>query len=216
MKLGILGTGVVGTTLGQALAVRGHDVKLGARSAGNDKAAAWAAKVGGTASAGTFADAAAFAELAFLCTSGDGAVEAARAAGAANLAGKILIDVTNPLDFSKGRPPSLMFRADDSLGEQVQAALPTTHVVKALNTISAHIMVDPGRIAGGEHDLFIAGNDATAKAKVRELLGAWFGWRHVIDLGDIKGARASESYLPLWVRLYGALGSPDFSIKVVR
>jgi 8-hydroxy-5-deazaflavin:NADPH oxidoreductase len=215
MKIGILGTGTVGETLGTALAARGHDVTMGSRSAGNEKAVAWAAKVGARASHGTFADAAAAGELVILCTAGGGAVEAARAAGAA-LDGKVLIDVTNPLDFAKGFPPSLFFRGDDSLGEQVQRAVPGARVVKALNTISASVMIDPGKVAGGEHDLFVAGNDAAAKATVRELLTGWFGWKHFVDLGDITGARATESYLAFWVRLYGALKSPEFSVKVVR
>lgn len=216
MKIGILGTGIVGETLGTALTARGHDVKMGSRTATNEKAAAWAAKAGAHASHGTFADAGAFGELVLNCTSGGGAVEAATAAGASNLAGKILIDVTNPLDFSKGMPPSLFFRGDDSIGEQVQKALPGAHVVKALNTISASVMIDPARVAGGEHDLFLAGNDAAAKAKVQELLGSWFGWKHFIDLGDITAARGTEAYLALWVRLFGAQKQPNFSIKVVK
>jgi predicted dinucleotide-binding enzyme len=216
MKIGILGTGMVGETLGTALTARGHDVLMGSRTAGNPKAVAWTEKAGAKASQGTFADAGAFGELVFNCTSGGGAVAAATAAGAGNLAGKILIDTTNPLDFSKGMPPTLFFRGDDSLGEQVQQALPETRVVKALNTINAHVMTEPTRVAGGAHDLLIAGNDAGAKARVKELLGEWFGWTRVVDLGDITGARATEHYLLLWLRLWGALGTPDFSLQIVR
>ena len=215
MKIAILGTGTVGDTLGSALAARGHDVRMGSRSATNEKAAAWAKKAGAHASHGTFADAAAFGELAILCTNGGGAVEAATAA-APGLAGKVLIDVTNPLDFSKGFPPSLFFRGDDSLGEQVQKAVPQAHVVKALNTINAVLMTEPARVNGGDHTLLLCGNDAGAKARVQELLGAWFGWKHFLDRGDISQARGTEAYLALWVRLYGALKSPDFSIKVVK
>jgi predicted dinucleotide-binding enzyme len=127
-----------------------------------------------------------------------------------------VIDTTNPLDFSKGFPPSLFFRGDDSLGEQVQQAVPDAKIVKALNTINAVVMTDPAKVAGGDHDLLIAGNDDGAKAKVKELLGTWFGWKRFVDLGDITGARATETYLALWVRLYGTLKSPDFSIKIVR
>jgi predicted dinucleotide-binding enzyme len=215
MKIGILGSGIVGETLGSALVARGHEVKMGSRGATNEKAAAWAGKAGAKASHGTFADAAAFGEVVILCTNGGGAVEAAKAA-APGLKGKVVIDTTNPLDFSKGFPPSLFFRGDDSLGEQVQKAVPDAKVVKALNTINAVVMTDPAKVGGGEHDLLIAGNDDAAKAKVKELLGAWFGWKHVVDLGDITGARATETYLALWVRLYGTLKTPDFSIKIVR
>jgi predicted dinucleotide-binding enzyme len=215
MKLGILGTGMVGETLGSALVTRGHEVKMGSRTASNEKAAAWAEKAGPQASIGTFADAAAFGEVAILCTNGAGAVPAATSA-AAGLAGKIVIDTTNPLDFSKGFPPSLFFRGDDSLGEQVQQAVPAARVVKALNTINANLMTDPKRVGGGMHDLLIAGNDAGAKQRVRELLDEWFGWEHIIDLGDITGARATEAYLALWVRLFKTFGTPDFTIRIVR
>ena len=215
MRIAILGTGMVGDTLGSALAARGHEVKMGSRSASNEKAAAWAKKAGAKASHGTFADAASFGEVAILCTNGGGAVEAAKAA-APGLSGKLLIDVTNPLDFSKGFPPSLYFKGDDSLGEQVQKAVPGAKVVKALNTINAVVMTDPKRVGGGNHDLLIAGNDPVAKEKARALLAEWFGWEHVVDLGDITGARATECYLALWVRLYATLKSPDFSIKIVH
>jgi hypothetical protein len=215
MKIGILGTGMVGETLGAALIARGHDVKMGSRSATNDKAAAWAEKAGPRASQGTFADAASFGEVAILCTNGGGAVAAATSA-AAGLDGKLVLDTTNPLDFAKGFPPSLFFRGDDSLGEQVQKAVPGAKVVKALNTINANLMTDPKRVGGGMHDLLIAGNDDGAKQRARELLDEWFGWEHVIDLGDITGARATESYLVLWVRLMKTFGTPDFTIRVVR
>ena len=215
MKIGILGTGMVGETLGSALVARGHDVKMGSRTATNEKAAAWAEKAGARASHGTFADAAAFGEVVILCTNGGGAVAAATAA-APGLAGKIVIDTTNPLDFSKGFPPSLFFRGDDSLGEQVQQAVPQALVVKALNTINAQLMTEPKRVGGGHHDRLIAGNDSAAKERVRELLAEWFGWEHVIDLGDITGARATETYLALWVRLFKTFGTPDFTIRVVR
>lgn len=215
MKIGILGSGMVGETLGAALVARGHDVKMGSRTAANAKAMAWAEKAGAQASYGTFADAAAFGDVAILCTNGHGAVAAATAA-AAGLDGKLVIDTTNPLDFSKGFPPSLFFRGDDSLGEQVQHAVPGAKVVKALNTVNAILMTDPRRVGGGNHDLLIAGNDAAAKQQARELLDEWFGWTHFIDLGDITGARATETYLALWVRLMKTFGSPDFSIKLVR
>ena len=206
---------MVGSTIGSKLVALGHEVVMGSRKAGNEKAVAWAAAAGTGASHGTFADAAAHGELVFNCTSGAGAVDAVTAAGADNLRGKILIDIAVPLDFSKGMPPSLLFSGDDFIGERVQRALPDTKVVKALNTINHKVMVDPSRVPG-DHDLFISGNDAGAKARVTELLRDWFGWKSVIDLGDITTARGTESYLPLWLRLWGALGTADFNIRVVR
>ena len=158
MKIAILGTGMVGTTIGTKLASLGHEVKLGSRTATNEKAAAWVAATGGTASAGTFADAAAFGALVFNCTSGGGSLEALQAAGAANLAGKVLVDISNPLQFSAGKPPSLFVCNTDSLGEQIQLAFPETKVVKSLNTMNCNLMVNPGLLAGGEHSVFVAGN----------------------------------------------------------
>ena len=216
MKLGVLGTGTVGQAIGGKLVALGHEVKMGSRSATNEKAAAWVKTAGRGASQGTFADAAAFGELVFNCTSGAGTVEAARAAGEANLRGKVLIDVSNALDFSKGFPPTLITGNTDSLGEQLQRALPDTQVVKSLNTVNANLMVDAGSLAGGEHDVFVSGNDAGAKARVTEILRDWFGWKHVVDLGDITTARGTESYVALWVRLYGALKTPQFNVKLVR
>lgn len=140
---------------------------------------------------------------------------ALRAAGEKNLAGKILVDIANPLDFSKGMPPSLTVCNTDSLGEQIQRAFPEVKVVKALNTMNAYLMVDPQRLAGGDHTAIISGNDAAAKQRVTELLRS-FGWQDIVDLGDISTARGTEMYLPLWARLYMSLGNPMFSIKIVR
>jgi len=216
MKLGVFGTGSVGQAIAGKLVALGHEVKMGSRTATNEKAAAWVKAAGGGASQGTFADAAAFGELVFNCTSGAGTVEAARAAGEANLRGKVLIDVSNSLDFSNGFPPTLFTGNTDSLGEQLQRALPETKVVKSLNTVNANLMVDAGSLAGGEHDVFVSGNDAGAKARVSEILRDWFGWKHVVDLGDITTARGTESYVALWVRLYGALKTPQFNVRLVR
>lgn len=193
----------------------GHEVKMGSRTAGNEKAAAWTRAAGPEASHGTFAEAAAFGEIVFNCTSGGGSLDALRAAGAENLRGKILIDVANPLDFSRGMPPTLLVCNTDSLGEQIQRAFPEVKVVKTLNTINCEVMVDPVRISG-EHDVFMSGNDAQAKARVAEILRDWLGWKRVIDLGDISTARGTESYLLLWVRLWGTLNTGHFNIKVVR
>jgi predicted dinucleotide-binding enzyme len=191
-------------------------VKLGSRQRGNEKALAWAQKVGAKGSAGTFAETAAFGELVFNCTLGSASLEALAQAGAENLRGKILIDVAVPLDFSKGMPPTLFTGNTDSLGEAAQRLLPETKVVKSLNTVNCNVMVDAQRVGNGEHDLFVAGNDAAAKAEVTERLRAWFGWKSVIDLGDITASRATESYLPLWLRLWGALKTADFNVRVVR
>lgn len=215
MKISVLGTGTVGTTIGSKLVALGHEVKLGARERNNEKAAAWAKQAGPKASHGTFADSAAFGELVFNCTLGSASVEVLRAAGSDNLRGKVLVDVSNPLDFSKGMPPGLLVGTDDSLGEQIQRAFPEVKVVKALNTMSCYVMVDPSRVPG-EHDVFMSGNDPGAKARVAEILRGWLGWKNVVDLGDITTARGTEHYLPLWVRLWGALGTADFNIKVVR
>lgn len=216
MKFGVLGTGMVGATIASKLVSLGHAVKMGAREAGSEKAVAWAQQAGDGASEGSFADAAAFGEIVFNCTLGTAALAALEAAGADNLAGKIVVDLTNPLDFSRGMPPTLFIVNDDSLGEQIQRAFPRSKVVKTLNTVGAPVMVDPGKLGGGDHDMFISGDDAEAKAVVVRILKEEFGWRRVIDLGGIATARGTETYLPLWLRLWGALGSPNFNLKIVQ
>src|SRR5215213_6732302 len=182
MRIGVLGTGTVGQTIGTRLTQLGHDVKLGARSATNEKAAKWVADTGEHASQGSFADAAAFGEIVFNCTAGGVSLEALHAAGAENLRGKTLVDVANALDFSRGMPPTLLICNTTSVGEQIQATFPDVHVVKSLNTMTASVMVNPSLVPG-EHDVFVCGNDADAKARVTELLRS-FGWRNVVDLGD--------------------------------
>ena len=214
MKIGILGTGMVGETFGNKLLTLGHEVKIGGRQPTNEKGEAWAKKSGDKASYGTFADAAAFGEIVFNCTKGEGAVPAVRAAKA-GLSGKILVDVTNPLDFSNGFPPTLSVFGTDSLGEQIQRELPETKVVKSFNTINCEVMVDASRV-GGDSDLFVSGNDAEANATVSRFAREQFGWKNVVDLGDITTARGTEAYLLLWVRLYGALKTGDFNIKIVK
>ena len=165
---------------------------------------------------GTFADAASFGELAIVATRWDGTENALKLAGPSNLEGKVVIDVANPLDFSQGMPPTLSVCNTDSLGEQIQRAFPRLRVVKTLNTTNALVMVNPAAVAGGDHSMFVCGDDADAKAKVKAWLGEWFGWRDVIDLGDITTARGTEMLLPIWVRLWGALGTPMFNFKIVR
>ena len=215
MKIGILGTGMVGTAIATKLVSAGHEVRMGSRSRDNPKAKEWVEKAGRGASQGTFADAVASSEIVFNCTAGAGSLEALAAAGAANLRGKVLVDVANPLDFSRGMPPSLFAGNTDSLGERIQAAFPDAKVVKALNTVNASVMVDPGRVRG-DSDVFVCGNDAGAKAEVTRILTKEFGWKSVIDLGDITAARGTESYLHLWLRLWGALKTADLNIHVVH
>ncbi|WP_412542690.1 NAD(P)-binding domain-containing protein [Longispora sp. K20-0274] len=212
MNIGVLGTGTVGQTIASRLVELGHAVTMGARQAGNENATAWAAAHHGRA--GTFADAAAYGAIVLNCTNGVGTLDALAAAGEANLAGKVLIDVSNPLDFSAGFPPTLSVANTDSLAERIQAAYPATKVVKSLNTVTASVMVRPDRVPG-DHVVFVAGEDADAKEITRGLLGE-FGWPEgrVLDLGGIRAARGLEMYLPLWLSLYGAVGTGEFNIAV--
>jgi hypothetical protein len=215
MKISVLGTGTVGETIASKLVELGHEVRMGSRTANNEKAVAWVKKAGAKASQGTFADAAAFGEIVFNATSGAASLEVLQSAGQESLKGKVLVDISNPLDFSKGMPPTLFVASDDSLGEQIQRAFPDTKVVKALNTINCNVMVDPSRLPG-VHDTFVSGNDAEAKKQVTQILTEWFGWKSVIDLGNISTARGTECYLMLWLRLWGSLGTPDFNVHIVR
>lgn len=215
MKIGIFGTGVVGNTIATKLVKLGHEVKMGSRTADNVKGTEWVKANGAKASQGTFADSAAFGEILFNCTHGMASLDALKQAGTGNLKGKILVDIANSLDFSKGMPPSLAVCNTDSLGEQIQRAFPDVKVVKALNTVNCNLMVNPSLVKG-DHDLFICGNDAQSKAKVVDILKNWFGWKSVIDLGDITAARATEMLLPIWVRLMGLYQSPNFNFKIVR
>ena len=215
MKIGVLGTGMVGHAIGTKLVQLGHEVKMGARSATNEKAAAWAQASGAGASQGTFASAAAFGEIVFNCTSGGASLEVLRQAGADNLKGKVLIDIANPLDFSHGMPPSLSVCNTDSLGEQIQRAFPEVRVVKSLNTVNCNLMVNAALLPG-EHLMFVSGNDAEAKAQVTSILKDWFGWKGVIDLGDISTARATEMMLPIWISLMSKLGTPLFNFAIVK
>ena len=222
MKVAILGSGMVGRTLAGAFAQRGHEVAMGTRDvgqlldrdAGGQPFSAWFEEHEGVRPL-DFAAAAAHGELIVNATAGAMSLKALRAAGGANLAGKILLDAANPLDFSRGMPPTLTVANTDSLGEQIQREFPEALVVKALNTVTAALMVQPELLAGGEHDLFVCGNDARAKAEVIALLREEFGWRTVHDLGDISAARGMEMYLLLWIRLMGLHGSPQFSVRVV-
>lgn len=214
MDIGILGTGMVGETVGAGLIKRGHRVMMGARVPAKPSAVDWADAHGINASYGSFENTAAFGEVVFNCTKGEASLAALRMAGVKNLAGKILVDVANPLDFSKGMPPTLTVCNTDSLGEQIQREFPETRVVKALNTINCVLMLEPGRL-DGDHDLFICGNDAEAKATVTELLRSC-GWKTIHDLGDIGAARGTEMLMPLWMRLMAVNGTAEFNFRLVR
>jgi hypothetical protein len=225
MKIAVLGTGMVGQALAGRLHELGHSVVVGTRDPqatlartepdqmGNPSFSAWHSAHAGVELA-TFADAAAGAELVVNASSGAATLELLERAGADNLAGKVLLDIANPLDFSAGFPPTLSVKDTDSLGEQVQRAFPQTKVVKALNTLNASLMVEPATL-GESSTVFVSGEDAAAKATVVELLES-FGHDDVIDLGGIETARGTEMLLPIWLRLMGTLGTANFNFKVVR
>ena len=220
MNIGVLGTGVVGETIASALTAKGHNVRMGSRSANNEKAAAWVKKSNEHATQGDFNDAATFGEIVFLCLNGEHALDAVRSIDSDNVMHKILVDLTNPLDFSKGMPPRLIdgLHNSSSLGEQIQDALPGAYVVKALNTVTANLMVNPKLVNNGDHNLFVCGNNADAKNKVKHFLVDTFGWKpdNLLDLGGIQSARTTEAYVPFWVSMMQALGSPMFNVKVVK
>lgn len=225
MRISVLGTGVVGRTLAARFADLGHEVVVGTRDVTATLATGPGAP-GGAAFRGWleahpgvgldgFTGAAAVADLVVNATNGAGSIAALTLAGAEHLAGKVLVDVSNPLDFSHGMPPTLLVKDTDSLGEQIQRAFPRARVVKTLNTLTAALQADPAQLAAGAHSVFVSGNDVDAKETVTRLLAS-LGHTDVIDLGDITTARGPEMYLPLWLRLWGSLGTGMLNIKVVR
>ena len=225
MNFGVLGTGIVGQAIAARLESLGHGVMIGTRdvsaarakiapdSMGNPGFGTWHPQHPGIR-LGTFAEAAAFGERVVNCTAGTASLDALQMAGAENLNGKILIDLANALDFSHGMPPTLTVCNTDSLAEQIQRAFPQVKVVKTLNTMNCNVMVNPGLVRG-DHEVFVSGNDAAAKAQVTELLKQ-FGWKSVIDLGDVTTARGAEMLVPLWLMLMGSLQTPLFNFKVVK
>jgi len=226
VNIAILGTGTVGRALAGRLAELGHDVVIGTRDVADLMARSeptmggrlapfsqWH-EVNSEVRVDTFAGAAAGADIAFLATVGSAAIDVLRSAGESNLEGKILVDVTNALDYSHS-PPALLVCNTESLAEQIQSAFPSTKVVKSLNTMNASVMVDPRAVGGGDHTVFMSGDDAGAKETIAELLGG-FGWEHIVDLGDITTARGTEMYLPLWLRAMQALGTATFNLKLGR
>jgi 8-hydroxy-5-deazaflavin:NADPH oxidoreductase len=226
MNIGILGTGMVGQVVGAALASKGHSVMIGTRDvakalANTDKNAmgmpgfgAWH-KDNQHIKVGTFAETAKFGDLLVNATSGLGSLEALKSAGADNLGNKVLIDIANELDFSKGMPPRALANDTRSLGEDIQAAFPNLKVVKTLNTMSAYVMVNATLVDNGNSTVFINGNDAGAKAQVSEILKS-FGWKDIMDLGDITASRSVEMLLPVWLKSWGVIGNKPFNFKIVR
>jgi 8-hydroxy-5-deazaflavin:NADPH oxidoreductase len=230
MKIGIIGTGVVGKTITSKLVELNHDVMMGTRNVtdklkstekdiyGNPPFNEWL-ETNSKVKLGSFSEAAAFADLVVNATNGSSSVTALINAGAKNLAGKVLIDIANPLDFSKGMPPTLLsgLNNTNSLGEEIQKTFPDTMVVKTLNTMWCGLMINPRLIGNGDHVNFISGNNTEAKAKVRKLLNQ-FGWtdNNIFDLGDITGARATESLLPIWLRIMGVTKNGAFNFRIIR
>jgi 8-hydroxy-5-deazaflavin:NADPH oxidoreductase len=223
MKIGIIGSGAVGQTLGAKLVELGHDVVLGTRDPQKldekkNMAASlkdWLAAVKNKAKVVTFKEAAVHGEMLISCTHGQISVEALKLAEADKVGPKVLIDTANELDASQGMPPRALASQDRSVSENIQKAFPNLKVVKSLNTIGAPVMVNPKAVHNGDHTIFVSGNDAEAKAKVTDLLKS-FGWSDVLDLGDLSSARGPEMYMALWLRLWGATKTGMINIKVQR
>lgn len=221
MRIGVLGSGMVGQAVGARLAELGHGVTLGTRDPSDLTSkkgqgaplGEWQAASG--ARVATFAEAASGAELIVNALNGEATLPVFGGLDAAALNGKTILDIANPLDFSRGMPPTLTVKDTDSLAEQLQRAVPGAHVVKTLNTMTAAVMVRPEVVAAGDHTVFVSGNDAGAKAQVTDLLRS-FGWRDILDLGELSTARGTEMLLPLWLRTWGALGTGNFQFKVAR
>jgi 8-hydroxy-5-deazaflavin:NADPH oxidoreductase len=228
MKIAVLGTGMVGQTLASALAAKGHDVVIGTRDVASTLASTQPNGYGMPAfgvwhqahnsiRVTSFADAAKWAELLVNATNGGSSLQALEQAKAGSVGNKVLIDVANDLDFSKGMPP--VSRSSDfagtGLAEKIQNAFPNLHVVKTLNTMNALVMLNPARVAGGDSTVFMSGNNAGAKATVKDMLQS-FGWQDILDLGDISSSRAVEMLMPIWLRVYGVLGQTPYNFKIVR
>jgi predicted dinucleotide-binding enzyme len=225
MRVAVLGTGIAGRTLAGRLAELDHDVSVGTRDVESTMASSQPGRFGSPpfavwagqhpqVSVATFADAARQADLVINATDGSVSLKALQDAGAENLNGKPIVDIANHLDYS-GFPPRLIVRDDDSLAEQIQRTFPESKVVKALNTMNAAVMANPKQLAGGDHTVFVCGNDAPAKTVATDLLRG-FGWTDIVDLGDISAARGAEMIMPLWIQLMQSLGTAAFNFKIVR
>jgi 8-hydroxy-5-deazaflavin:NADPH oxidoreductase len=227
MKIGVFGTGFVGQTIAEKLAKLNHQVMIGTRNAdnllernekdylGRPPFREWIKKQNDV-KLGTFSEAAAFADMIINATNGSGTLKAFESADKENLKNKIVLDISNPLDFSKGMPPSFFLSNTDSLGELLQRTYPEVKVVKSLNTVNGYVMVNPSLLSE-DHNIFISGNDPKAKEEIKKLLSS-FGWKenYMIDVGDITTARGTEQYVALWVRLMGSLKTPMFNIRIVK
>ena len=223
MNIGVLGSGIVGQSVGGKLAELGHSVVLGTRDPANvdekkgyaPSLGEWLAGAGPNARLGTFAEAAAHGAVIVNALNGLVSVEVLRPL-AASLDGKLLIDISNPLDFSRGMPPAVLtYEGGASLAEEIQRALPGARVVKTLNTLTASLMVNPRQLADGDHSVFLSGDDAAAKAQAADILRS-FGWRDIIDMGGLASARGAEMILPIWLQLFGTFGNPQYNFKIVR
>ena len=226
MKIAVIGTGMVGQAIAARLDELGHDVSVGTRDVTSALARTASAGAGegafgdwakahptvGVADLGSAADG---ADLVVNATPGTVSLSALAEVGKENLTGTILLDISNPLDFSQGFPPTMFVKDTDSMGEQIQAAFPSARVVKTLNTMTAELMVRPRQLADAQHTVFVSGDDPDAKAVVIELLTS-MGHTDVMDLGDLPTCRGTEMFLPLWLRIMGALGTGMFNVKVVR
>lgn len=212
MKIAVLGTGVAGRTLALGFQRLGHEVVIGTRDPATTRAREdWTIDI----ELKPYDEVAVDADMVVNVTNGRGSLAALGMVGAETLSGKVIVDVANPLDFSSGFPPTLTVKDTDSLAEQIARAFPGARVVKALNTVTAAVMVDPSRIGDGSTTMFLAGDDASARAAVRELLGQ-LGWQDVVEFEELSAARAMEMWLPFWVRLVSRLGTADFNLKIVR
>jgi len=212
IRIGILGSGEVGRTLGRGFAAHGYSVKIGSRTPDNEKLKDWRKQVQGDASTGTFAETAAFGDILVFSALGSAIDDVISLAGPRNFSGKLLIDTTNPLDFSKGRPPGLFTGLNDSLGERIQQKLPSARVVKCFNTVPNSRMINPGDRTA---EMLICGNDAEAKSQVSQILKE-LGWAGAIDIGGIAESRWLEALVPLWVRTASSLNSWNAMFKVLH
>ena len=220
MKVGVLGTGVVGESIATALAGKEYFVMMGSRTTNNEKSVAWAKKLGKNASTGSFNDTAIYSDIIFICLNGEYALDVVKGLSEDSVRNKIVVDCTNPLDFTKGMPPRILEGLGNgtSLGEEIQKLLPNSYVVKTLNTVNYKLMVDARLINSADHNLFVCGNSLDAKNKVMHLLVDNFHWKadRVIDLGGIEMSRCVEAIVPFWVAVYQKLGTPLFNFKIVK
>lgn len=211
-RIGILGSGDVGRALGRGFAGRGWDVRLGTRDP--EQLESWLDETEGTASVGSFEAAAGHGDVVVLAVLGEAANEVIELADPAHFADKLVLDATNPLDFSGGMPPHLLYGGTDSLGERIQSTLPAARVVKCFNTVSNIQMVDPA-FEEPTPPMMICGNDADAKQRTEEIL-IELGWPGALDVGDISTARYLEALVPLWVRVGTLLDTWEHAFTVVQ